>query len=116
MKIKGKFILIPAVLLGVVICFVLASNFSKDEALWIDVRSVAEYQADHISGHLNVPHTELAAKIGELAENKNAPIHLYCRSGRRAELNLRQLKQLGYTKVTNHGGIADVRRELNVSR
>lgn len=115
MKIRENLALVTAALLGIILCVVLAGKFFEDEALWIDVRSVAEYQADHISGHLNVPHTALAAKISALAENKNAPIHLYCRSGRRAELSLRQLKQLGYTKVKNHGGIADVRRELNAS-
>lgn len=42
MKIK-KFALIPAVLLGIILCFVLAANFFEDEEIWIDERSVAEY-------------------------------------------------------------------------
>lgn len=113
---KVKKLLLKAVVLFVAVWGIaLATNLFEDEALWIDVRSVAEYQADHISGHLNVPYTALAEKIGGLAEDKNIQINLYCRSGRRAGLALQRLKRLGYNKVINHGGIADVRRELNAA-
>ena len=36
------------------------------------------------------------------------PINLYCRSGRRAEAALTELKNAGYTNVTNHGGYEDL--------
>lgn len=114
MKVE-KLLLKLAVLLMAIWGLALATNLFEDEALWIDVRSVAEYQVDHISGHLNVPYTDLAEQIGRLADNKNVQINLYCRSGRRAGVALQHLKQLGYSKVINHGGIADVRRELNAS-
>lgn len=83
----------------------------KAQGIWIDVRSAEEYQAGHLSGAIHVPHTELAARIAEISPNKEAPIHLYCRSGRRAELALTELQKLGYRQVFNHGGYDDLRRQ-----
>ena len=46
--------------------------------------------------------------LKRLAQIKDAPINLYCRSGRRAEAALTELKNAGYTNVTNHGGYEDL--------
>ncbi len=83
----------------------------KAQGIWIDVRSAEEYQAGHLSGAIHVPHTELAARIAQISPNKDTPIHLYCRSGRRAELALTELQKLGYRQVINHGGYDDLRRQ-----
>ena len=79
---------------------------------WIDVRSESEYQQSSISGHANIPHTEIAARITELVNDKDTPIYLYCRSGRRAGLAKTALEEMGYTQVSNAGGIEDVRQRL----
>ena len=47
---------------------------------------------------------KIAERIEGLIPNKNAPIALYCRSGRRAESALRTLQEKGYTNVVNYGG------------
>ena len=39
---------------------------------------------------------------------KNAPVNLYCKSGRRAGVAKQMLEKLGYTRVTNHGGYQDL--------
>ena len=80
----------------------------KAKGIWIDVRSVEEYQSGHIAGALNIPHDDLAEQIAKISPNKDEPINLYCRSGRRAEMALTELKKLGYTQVTNHGGYAEL--------
>ena len=80
----------------------------KQQGIWIDVRSVEEYQSGHIAGALNIPHDDLAEQIAKISPNKDEPINLYCRSGRRAEMALTELKKLGYTQVTNHGGYAEL--------
>lgn len=82
----------------------------KEKGLWIDVRSAQEYQAGHLADSVNVVHSEIADKIATLAPDKNAPIHLYCHSGRRAEVALQELKKLGYTNVQNHGGYENLRK------
>lgn len=83
-------------------------NSQKAEGVWIDVRTADEYQAGHLSDAIHMPHEAIAAKIASVVPDKNAPIHLYCRSGRRAEWALQELKKLGYTNLTNHGGYDDL--------
>lgn len=83
-------------------------NPQKAVGLWLDVRTAEEYQAGHLSDAVNIPHEQIATQIASVAPNKDAPIHLYCHSGRRADLALQTLRQLGYTQVHNHGAYADL--------
>jgi phage shock protein E len=79
------------------------------DPVWIDVRSLEEYSADHIEGDVNVPLAELDAQVLADKYGKDAEVMLYCRSGNRAGQALEILKTAGFTRVTNAGGIADVR-------
>ncbi len=72
--------------------------------MWIDVRTQAEFDAGHVSKAVLVPYNQISDKIQSVAPNKKQLINLYCRSGRRAEIALRTLEQLGYTNVQNLGG------------
>ncbi len=75
----------------------------KAKGVWIDVRS-----AGHLQDAVNIPHDKIIARIQAVSPDKNAPVNLYCRSGRRAEAALNELKNAGYTNVTNHGGYEDL--------
>lgn len=85
-----------------------AQSQNKAEGIWIDVRSADEYNQGHLTGAVNTTHQEIGAKITSIAPNKDQSIHLYCRSGNRANVALQELKKLGYTSVTNHGGYDDL--------
>jgi len=104
-------VLRSGVLVGILapLLLVIAGSAWAAEAYWIDVRSAEEYAADHLSGALNIPHTEIAERIGEVTTDKDAPIYLYCRSGRRSGLAQAALQQAGYTQVTNLGALQDAR-------
>ncbi len=91
------------------LALLLASCNLAPETVWIDVRSVEEYQEDHMDNTENIPHTEIATRIADLGLSKDAPIKLFCRSGVRAGQALTALQGLGYTNVENVGGIADAR-------
>ncbi|WP_348727800.1 rhodanese-like domain-containing protein [Rheinheimera texasensis] len=91
-----------AALLGLAVCA--APLALAAEKIWIDVRSAEEFQAGHLKDALNIPHTEIAAKISAVTQDKNAEIQLYCRSGRRSGLAEAELKKLGFTNVHNAGG------------
>ena len=80
----------------------------RAQGVWIDVRSPEEFNEGHLQGAVNVPHEQIASQIARISPDKNAPVNLYCRSGRRAEVALQELKKLGYTNVTNHGGYQDL--------
>lgn len=80
----------------------------KAKDVWIDVRSAEEFNAGHLQDAVNIPHDQILARIQAVSPDKNAPVNLYCRSGRRAEAALTELKNAGYTNVTNHGGYEDL--------
>lgn len=87
----------------------LASAAVQADPVYIDVRTVEEYSADHIEGDLNLPLAELnVAALGERF-GKDAELVLYCRSGNRAGQAMEQLVAAGFTNVSNAGGIDDVR-------
>ena len=96
-----KALLVSALLL--LCCYSNAQDTSSD-TVWLDVRSHEEFASGHLPGAVNIPHTEIAAGIAELKLDKNTPIAIYCKSGRRAGLALEVLQQQGYTNLTNKGG------------
>lgn len=80
----------------------------KAKGVWIDVRSAEEFNAGHLQGAVNIPHDKIIEGVKAIGSDKDAPINLYCRSGRRAEAALTELKNAGYTNVTNLGGYEDL--------
>lgn len=87
------------------------AQLPKAQGLWIDVRSAEEYQAGHLEGAHNIVHTQIGEKITAISSDKNAPIHLYCKSGRRAEIARQTLLGMGYTNVINHGGYENLKNQ-----
>ena len=85
-----------------------AAQPARAKGVWIDVRTPEEFNAGHLQGAVNVPHDQIASQIARISPDKKAPVNLYCRSGRRAEAALQELKKMGYTNVTNHGGYQDL--------
>ena len=66
---------------------------------WIDVRTAEEFNKGHVAGAINIPYEEIADTIPEVSQDRNAPIYLYCRSGRRSGIAKTALEELGYTQV-----------------
>ena len=85
-----------------------AVQAQKAKGIWIDVRSAEEFNDGHLQDSINIPHDQIVERIKAVSPDKDAPINLYCRSGRRAEVALTELKKAGYTNVTNHGGYEDL--------
>ena len=74
--------------------------------LLIDVRTPEEYSEGHVKNALLIPHTQFFS--AEIPAEKDASIYLYCKMGPRAEFAASVLKERGYTKVTNLGGLDDM--------
>lgn len=83
----------------------------SEQGIWIDVRTADEFNRGHLANAVNIAHGEIAEKITALEANKNAPIHLYCQSGRRAEIARKTLLDMGYTNVINHGAYDDLKKQ-----
>ncbi len=78
------------------------------DSVLLDVRSRAEYAAGHLPGALNIPHTQLRTRLGEVPAG--VPVHVYCASGFRSYLALRVLRQSGWDHVRSlSGGLATLR-------
>lgn len=75
------------------------------EALYIDVRSPAEYAMGHLEGALNIPLDQLPTRIGASAPDRGRELVLYCASGARSGHGCALLAQLGYAQVRNAGGL-----------
>jgi rhodanese-related sulfurtransferase len=80
------------------------------ESVLLDVRSPAEFAAGHLPGALNIPHTQLRARLDEIPAS--APVWVYCASGFRSYLALRVLLQNDWAVVRSlSGGLRTLRLE-----
>ncbi|MBI4944290.1 MAG: FAD-dependent oxidoreductase [Actinobacteria bacterium] len=80
------------------------------DAVLLDARSAKEFAAGHLPGALNIPHTDLRARLAEVPAG--VPVRVYCASGFRSYLALRVLRQSGWDDVSSlSGGLATFRLE-----
>jgi rhodanese-related sulfurtransferase len=68
----------------------------------VDVRSKAEHSQGRIPGSQHIPLDELASRSSEL--DKNKPVLLYCASGGRSGMALRQLRKEGFAQACHLAG------------
>ncbi|MDO8342835.1 MAG: rhodanese-like domain-containing protein [Cellvibrio sp.] len=80
------------------------SSLTHANTIWIDVRTTDEFTAGHIEGAAHIPYEEIAARISEVTTDKNATIHLYCRSGNRSGIAQQTLHAMGFKNAVNKGG------------
>lgn len=85
------------------------TSFAND--IWIDVRTTDEFNAGHLEGAIHIPYEEIATRISEVTTDKNAVIHLYCRSGNRSGIAQQTLQSAGFTNAVNEGGYEDLLRK-----
>ncbi|ELA08507.1 Phage shock protein [Moraxella macacae 0408225] len=65
----------------------------------IDVRTPEEYQMNHPSGAINIPHSEIVTKISSQGISKSDNIKLYSGASSRAEKAKNELQSAGYSNV-----------------
>ena len=75
------------------------------EAVLLDVRTPGEYGEGRISGSRNLPLQEIG-RAEELVPKKDTPLFVYCLSGARSRQADGMLKRMGYTAVSDIGGIS----------
>jgi len=80
-------------------------------AVLLDVRTPQEYREGHIPESKNVP-LQTIDKVASVAENKDTALFVYCYSGARSRQAAGILQHMGYTSVTNIGGIAAYRGKV----
>lgn len=75
---------------------------SSPDACLLDVRTIAEYEAGHIPGAVNIPIESLHGRLDELSQNQ--PLIVYCKVGQRGYLATRLLMQHGFPASNLSGG------------
>jgi NADPH-dependent 2,4-dienoyl-CoA reductase/sulfur reductase-like enzyme/rhodanese-related sulfurtransferase len=82
-------------------------------ALVLDVRSAGEFATGHLPGALNVPHTQVRARLDEIrAAAAGRPVRVHCASGFRSYLAHRVLAQSGFDSANLSGGMLTLRAAL----
>jgi phage shock protein E len=80
-------------------------------ALVIDVRTDREYVSGHLEDALLIPHQKIVSQLKKLELRKDLQIVVYCRSGQRAGVAERALRDAGYTHIFNGGGFTGLINE-----
>ena len=90
-----------------------ALEIAKPEMQLVDVRSKGEFNSGHIKGAMNLDALLVAfPKLVADSLDKNRPVALYCRSGRRSKKAMEVLVQQGFTVVELNRGILSWTGEL----
>ena len=77
-----------------------------DDVLLLDVRSATEFESGHVTGAINIPHTELRSRLDEVRELAAGRwIAVMCHSGVRSYIGHRILKSAGFESSSLSGGI-----------
>lgn len=80
---------------------------AEKNAVILDVREEEEYNTGHAEGALLFPLDEISSMTAaELIPDKDAPLLVYCRTGRRSRIAASRLQVLGYTRIYDMGSLA----------
>lgn len=83
-----------------------AHDLVAQGARLIDVRSPEEFAGGALPGALNLPVQVIAQQI-QAHVKPDETVVLYCKSGARSDVAARLLRQAGYAKSYNLGGIGE---------
>ena len=76
----------------------------------LDVRTRAEHARGHVAGATLIPLDELPTRWKELRGARKKRILVYCRTGSRSRMGVRILRERGFDRAENAGGIGGLRR------
>ncbi|MDR0462903.1 MAG: rhodanese-like domain-containing protein [Pseudomonadales bacterium] len=85
----------------------MAKMNSNRSIVLLDVRSVQEFEREHIPGAILIPHDEILDRAYDEILSYGTTIVVYCQSGGRSAEAVRNLIDLGYRRVFDLGGIAN---------
>jgi rhodanese-related sulfurtransferase len=77
---------------------------NHEDALVLDVRSMAEFKDGHIVNAINIPINSLGSNLKQLEKHRNRPVVAVCRSGSRSGAACNVLRKNGFDNVKNLRG------------
>ena len=91
-------------------------SVNENSILIVDVRTVQEFKTGAYPDAVNIPLDDLMRRRDQLGTNLNREIVVYCASGGRSAYAQRQLMQIGFTNVTNGGGLSQMMSRSNLQQ
>jgi rhodanese-related sulfurtransferase len=83
---------------------ILARIESGTAPVLLDVRTPEEFASGHVPGALNIPHDELAQRLGEIEGRQSSEVVVYCERGPRAARAANILAGAGFREVRHLEG------------
>jgi rhodanese-related sulfurtransferase len=80
------------------------SMINHDDAIVLDVRSMAEFKDGHIVNAINIPLNGLGNNVKQIEKHRDKPIVTVCRSGSRSGSACAILRKHGFENVKNLRG------------
>lgn len=80
------------------------AKINHEDALVLDVRSMAEFKDGHIINAENLPLNSLGNQLKKLEKHKQRPVIAVCRSGSRSVSACNTLQKAGFEQVFNLRG------------
>ncbi len=112
MKLGATIAIVLAIIGGLVYTFInnshapTALSLPNDVVIY-DVRTAEEYMSGHVKNATLLPLNDIETGISPTV-SKDTPIAVYCRSGNRSAQAAKLIKDMGYDKVVDMGGLDDV--------
>lgn len=78
----------------------------------LDVRTDNEFKDGHIKNAQLMPYDAIAAQAEINLPDKDTPILVYCRTGRRSAIAAKELATMGYSQIFDFGGVNTWKHEL----
>ena len=90
----------------------LVDLINREGAVVVDVRDKKEFGEGHIVDALNIPHTAITSRIGELERHKVKPVVVACKMGQHSGAVGTILRKAGFENVARlRGGITEWRNQ-----
>ena len=89
------------------------SDFHDGTGVLLDVRENDEVAAGRVKGSLTFPKSRVGSAQWDkfvASLHKEKPIYVYCRTGRRSEEVVKELRAKGFA-AENAGGLSDLQKE-----
>jgi Rhodanese-related sulfurtransferase len=104
-KLVATFALIAGATLSLAGCASAEPVEITADTVIIDVRTPGEFASGHLEGAVNIDiqSPDFAAQVMEL--DKDGEYFIYCRSGNRSGQAISQMDKMGFTDMTNGGGV-----------
>ncbi len=85
----------------------------KNRVVTLDLRHKEDFLKGHIKGAVNINIHSVCKRIGEIANNKNIPIIVYCYNGSVSPACCMMLQDIGYENIYDLSSIQKWKYGIN---